>query len=434
MFSVEHKGDNRENHLEGVCQHLSYLSDFDSLTQEEILENLEALLLLTENNDLLERFHTAVEYCHRAVYFDLGTDPLIEEWALWPPRYAWLVREFQDVKQQLDETANLSKDLLNLRERFEDDGHGYPKNAWHLYQKSLARKFLVYSRVTLYRLGQQISLMDSSTLDQDCVLQMAHAAVSHTIPDQTEELFHRFSQTLHSPFSREDAWYIYALSLQAVNSMNDESQYYALRNIDSNTREQVLRTLQLSLYSNSAPAPKNFWNDLETAQKRSRTLSPNYPEFAVEDLQKLVNEGKCSALSLRVGKHFVAGAFIMTDTDKFLSRSHEKLKALGEIVLPPLSSHTCSWLFINVTSPTALMHLRHHRIDWSLLLRDAVTDIALSCNRESLLGLVEAENPAVKAHLRVGFTPLATKKSFKSDGGKDAQIWRRGFYSPFKEE
>ena len=111
--------------------------------------------------------------------------------------------------------------------------------------------------------------------------------------------------------------------------------------------------------------------------------------------------------------------------------TQEKLSKFGELTLRPLNIH--SWQFLNVADPHALLSLRHLRVDWSLILRDAITDISLVRGREDILGIVELDNHAMKSHRRLGFVPLTEDIHFQSDGGKSASIQRRSLYNPFSE-
>jgi hypothetical protein len=86
-----------------------------------------------------------------------------------------------------------------------------------------------------------------------------------------------------------------------------------------------------------------------------------------------------------------------------------------------------------VANPETLLSLRHLAIDWSLLLRDVIRDIAIFRGREDVLGIVELDNHAMKSHRRLGFDTFGEKVLFKSDAENPAIMLRRSLYNPFSE-
>jgi hypothetical protein len=111
-----------------------------------------------------------------------------------------------------------------------------------------------------------------------------------------------------------------------------------------------------------------------------------------------------------------------------LPRTRERLAEFGEVTLSGQNVH--AWQFLNVANPRSLLDLRDLRIDWSMILRDAITDVSLTRGKEDVLGIAERRNPANRAHIRLGFSNLMEKREFTSDGGNAASIKRRSFSNP----
>ncbi|MCB0335202.1 MAG: hypothetical protein KDD62_02820, partial [Bdellovibrionales bacterium] len=103
-----------------------------------------------------------------------------------------------------------------------------------------------------------------------------------------------------------------------------------------------------------------------------------------------------------------------------------------DLVLRNLNVH--SWQYLNVSDPEMQLKLRHYRIDWSLLLKDAITDVVIRAGREDILGVVEHENIANKSHDRMGFRPIDEATVFESDGGKAASVMGRRVFSIFQSK
>jgi hypothetical protein len=417
---------------------LKRLSHFNTLEHDDLLGGLSALMsLCSKGLKEFSELSSAITLCWRAEYYNLGKDPLIEEWASWPDRHAWLNLELHAVISKLtgttEETDSTAK-LQTLRKKYQDDGEGYPKDIWSKYDEHQARKDLAYGRSELYVMGEVLEYAE--TTGKLNLLEFTSMLLSwcskFTTTDSGKELSLLLSEL--QACSRGEripvAWRIYSHCLGSICSSED-SQYAALLGRPSEVVEDFYKNTRISLFDRNAPPSAHLWEELNQAQQAFREISAHFPVFEISELKQLFGEGRFDIVSLKYNRRFITAGLIMNDKSTFLPRTVEKLAKFGEVILSDLNVHT--WQFLNVADPRALISLRHLRIDWSLILRDTITDISLMKGREDVLGIVELDNHAMKSHQRIGFTPLGDELLFKSDDGKAAAIQRRSLYNPFSE-
>jgi hypothetical protein len=417
---------------------LKSLSQFNTLQHDDLLDGLTKLMDLS-SRELKEfsEFNDAITLCWRAEYYNLGKDPLIEEWASWPERHTWLHLELNALTSKINGTKTDVEDsagLTKLRAKYQDDGEGYPKDIWHSYDKHQDRKNLAYARSDLYALGELIEQAEKiGTLDLLEFSTMVQTWCSEFGQDECDKKLRPLLNYLQrcSPKERIPvAWCLYSECLSNICSSAD-SLYAALIGKPSEVIKEFCDNTRISLFGKDNPLPVNLWEELNQAQQAFRESSSNFPLFDISELKELSEAGRFDIVSIRYRDRFTTAGLIMSDNSVFLPRTQEKLSKFGELTLRPLNIH--SWQFLNVADPHALLSLRHLRVDWSLILRDAITDISLVRGREDILGIVELDNHAMKSHRRLGFVPLTEDIHFQSDGGKSASIQRRSLYNPFSE-
>ena len=405
------------------------LSEFDCLTRPDLLSALTILMRMPRRLET-ENFLSAVELCHRAVFLNLDTDPLIEEWASWPPRYSWLAAELSACEIRLkggEISTHLNEELVRNRDRYTDDGYGYPSDIWRSYQRLNERKNIAQARMTLYELAAKIN---PTSLGADEICSMVMDSVQRiTLCSKRDAQTLNESEYYQTIFSTpvSDAIAVakdaYKKLLRASVLINGKVCYPALCHVDEPTLEKFFDGVAISVHQGLHELDDSFWQEVGDAQDSFIRQSARYPAFSPTELRELLEEGRCLVIQIRYHDEFVTSGFLMIGTDDFLSRTKDKLSQFGEMVLSPMDVHT--WQFLNLANLSTLLKLRTMNIDWSMLLRDVITDVALSANREDVLGLVEVDNPATTSHARLGFRPLESRITFTSDGGSTAKIIRR---------
>jgi hypothetical protein len=412
---------------------LSQVSNFDLLNQEKLLGIL-STLMATPYPECMNKFRDAATLCYRATYFNLGKDPIIEEWASWSKRYDWLRAELSAGELSIsgrELEPSLITVLNNFRKFYQDDGEGYPKEIWAIYDRIQLRKDTAQARTSLYQFAAIIESREAEMgVSSDNVEGYTKEALAEcNIRDSLIEVDLLCSQMRASARENQGAIAIkfYQNVLRQLSSPQLGTPFEALQGKGHEVVNSFFDHVSISIHQSVKDLKESFWSEIDAAQQGFHSRSNSYPLFSPDELRHLLQEKRMEIVQIRFKGDFVSAGFLIQSGAKFLSRTKDKLVQFSDITLSELDVHC--WQYLNVADLNSLLKYRELKIDWSLVLKDTITDIALASNREDVLGIVESGNPAVRSHQRLGFEALASEITFLSDSGQPGKVFRRSLFS-----